>query len=1252
MAEKTYHSRSSFAQGFAVVQDENLKYGYINEQGEEVIACQFDTAQDFLPNGFAIVSQAWQYGTIDRAGKEVLPCKHEQLVAEEGSPYLLFTQNARQGLVDFQGQIALPAEYSSLNLAYEKTHYIFQKEDKIGAFIIASKSVIPAEYDYLVQIDKTRFMAQKAGKYGLIDFQNKVVLPIQYDDIQGGVRYAIAKQGTRASVFTKDLTLAFELTSEGIAECNIGEKSVFSVYQGEGKVGIVDEAGKVLVPFEYEGAQAYTPDFVLVSKAGCVWVVNLKNQKNSPTDYAQVYYYTPDAALFFPDDYETFGIMDSACKALHEPIFSDHAFFGTPEEGNYDKYIYIKQKDTQLWGIYGFAQRDFVVPCEYDTLKYGEGFQCHHAQKAGKWGIISVDFQETIPCLYTEKLAEGVFKGFIAKNEEGKKGVIDAQGQVIFPFEYAEVYFEAPDTFTGTNPESSQAPEHGYGEQAPLITIIQDEMTGKYGFQNPLDPSPVVCEYDNITEAYYNVQIHKDTEFDAARYTGYHIYKEDKIGYADGAGKVIIPPEYAHIDEVLFPLYYMGRKEEHNHDKGVYALINQHGEPITDFKYTGFQIKPENPSIILATTFDEKEVCLSYTVLGENGTQLSPTAYSYLDFMYNPNFLKYALEPFEMFSTPTHFGIMTTDFEVLTACIFKDIATSMTELDLIFVYVTGEEGRQGIFDFNHKKLVIPCEYYSVNYFEYGFIVQTEKGLGVIDNAHFELIIPCAYMQLHLLTKNYINVQGYFIAQNYDFKVGVINTKNEAVVPFDYHAINPEMNPETGAFTAEIHSFWSEKGALLPAVAELLSKQHELVTFVEGYAKISEVKGDTLYYGFVNAKFEIVAPCEYPQANNFSEGLAWVQKDELWGAIDGQNKVVIPFEYYASGTESDFKAGFAKVVSANNSREQIIDQKNKHYLPTDIPIGSVVYLEGGWCHYWIEEPEAQRCVMHGLQNANTYTLPTMYPIALGEGYLFYQDENESEKYHCATFEGKKVFELAGYSSIVRAFRGGVAVAYLYDPTKNDLISTQGKVLTEGAGFTDLAYLAGDLYRYRKGDHYLGGADAEVLEYNAEGIQRFWRDDLLGVINAKGEVVIPHEYERIELWSDTHLFLRKVGEEGEYGRDYFYDIAQKALHKMPDISDIQTQIAQTPLVLIWEFTDETRQKWLYGYADMAGKVVIPCTYEDAHPFCFGLASVKKGGKYGFINTKAEAVTPFEFDTVQAFDGHFAKGIKYAYHSLSLD
>lgn len=106
---------------------------------------------------------------------------------------------------------------------------------------------------------------------------------------------------------------------------------------------------------------------------------------------------------------------------------------------------------------------------------------------------------------------------------------------------------------------------------------------------------------------------------------------------------------------------------------------------------------------------------------------------------------------------------------------------------------------------------------------------------------------------------------------------------------------------------------------------------EFNDFSEGLAAVN--KNDK--YGFIDTKGKVVIEPKYEWASNFSSGLAIVSVEGLYGAIDKQGKTVIPFEYQAL---ADFHDGFATAARPPKNPEDyeskygLINKKNEVVIP--------------------------------------------------------------------------------------------------------------------------------------------------------------------------------------------------------------------------------------------------------------------------------------------------------------------------------
>jgi hypothetical protein len=94
----------------------------------------------------------------------------------------------------------------------------------------------------------------------------------------------------------------------------------------------------------------------------------------------------------------------------------------------------------------------------------------------------------------------------------------------------------------------------------------------------------------------------------------------------------------------------------------------------------------------------------------------------------------------------------------------------------------------------------------------------------------------------------------------------------------------------------------------------------------------------------------------------------------------------------------------------------------------------------------------------------------------------------------------------------------------------------------------------------------------------------KNNRLGFINKKGEVVIPFDFENVKVFSNGLAAVMMLGK--------------------------------------------------HGFIDTTGKLVIPFLYEDAGYFGNGLAPVKKNGNFGFIDRKGTLAIPYKYDDAKSF------------------
>lgn len=157
--------------------------------------------------------------------------------------------------------------------------------------------------------------------------------------------------------------------------------------QKNGRWGIEDGNGNIIIPFEY--------DEIKFAKKG-----NFNIKKKGKWGIA-----------------DKTGVVIIPCEYDEEFVF--------------DESMYVKKSGR--WGIIDDKNK-VIIPFEYDEILtyYGSSMP---ARKGNKWGLI-YDNKVVIPCEYDEEFR---FAETMPVNKGGKWGAIDKNNRIVIPYEYEEI---------------------------------------------------------------------------------------------------------------------------------------------------------------------------------------------------------------------------------------------------------------------------------------------------------------------------------------------------------------------------------------------------------------------------------------------------------------------------------------------------------------------------------------------------------------------------------------------------------------------------------------------------------------------------------------------------------------------------------------------------------------------------------------------------------------------------------------------
>ena len=120
------------------------KYGFINKDGEEIIPCKYEDADNF-PDGLVKVKSAEGWGFVNENGEEIIPCKYEDACAFSDGLARVQSKEG-YGFVNEDGEEIIPCKYEESRDFSEGLARVKSKEGW-GFVNEDGEEIIPCKYE-------------------------------------------------------------------------------------------------------------------------------------------------------------------------------------------------------------------------------------------------------------------------------------------------------------------------------------------------------------------------------------------------------------------------------------------------------------------------------------------------------------------------------------------------------------------------------------------------------------------------------------------------------------------------------------------------------------------------------------------------------------------------------------------------------------------------------------------------------------------------------------------------------------------------------------------------------------------------------------------------------------------------------------------------------------------------------------------------------------------------------------------------
>ena len=372
--------------------------------------------------------------------------------------------------------------------------------------------------------------------------------------------------------------------------------SYFKLYEN-GKYGVIDTKGNILVPPNYEFLEIPNPSkpvFICYTNYS-EKQVEVKNEKNE-------------------------NILTSYNSVL--PIMFKDALATVP----YEKSV-LTYKENEKYGLIDYEGKRITKPI-YDSIEsllYKEG--CLVVEQNRKYGVINIRGKQMLEINYDSINADGYYEedtkykmaGFIVGNklDDGYRyGYIDNNGKTILQTEYNEIQRVTDIRFengiyliaikngqAGVYRNDKQIIKHGYehidyNKQTGLFTV---QKNSKYGVFNKDGNEVLSLDYDSITMSEDNIIAIKD----------------EITYYFDKEGKEIVQNSSKSYIKISNENYVITVSEENK-----YGIENKEGNIILgneynyiEFAYNTYFIVNKNEKIGVFDAYNRDEIISGYSVI-------------------------------------------------------------------------------------------------------------------------------------------------------------------------------------------------------------------------------------------------------------------------------------------------------------------------------------------------------------------------------------------------------------------------------------------------------------------------------------------------------------------------------------------------------------------------------------------------------------------------------------------------------------
>lgn len=1230
------------------------KYGLIDLNGKVCIEPEYEDILKF-EHGFFLKKDN-KYMVVDSKYSRVNEKNYDTItsIGNDLWKVVLTTRNGSKlyGILDSHGKERLEPVYTSIGDINENNVAIITRFESYGLIDENYNIIADPIYEHISNFEGGKAKARKYDKTeGTIDTKGVFTVNItetkndntisKVKTLKNGLIVVKNQTNQLCAIVDSEENIILPYQYKHIDELENGMYKVSSGSQYSGKFGLLDKDFNEIVEPIYAFLEPLGNAFI-VSAYESFWrkdigLLNSRGRITLPLIYSSIKLAWGDMVWIYTNNNELIGlatingdILIEPCFGKVEPISNGYAKVNAGrwynEEDEYSNSVNRKYSEG-AWGVIDTSGR-LVVPTAYHSVKIENDGTFSVFGNYG-YGRLNKDTKLVI------KGPEGHY--IPADSRFDWQHDFDSNGRSIV---YSKDKYGS--CRTGCINSQGQFIVSSTPKESEDYHIIPDGFEWAYycseeTFIGEKNGKKGVYRYD-CTEIIPSEYDHIKCEDDI-----YIVRKDYQASVLSGTGEVILPLTFSSIEVITDP--YSNIKYYKCNICGKFGLYSLDGSELIPVNYKQLTILHHNLLSVKDTdgkfwVYNNKGTCVNneyFDTIADFGKSLKKNSFP----LYCPKEIEnplYAIvQKNGLFGAINSLGatVIPPKYEELY-CVNRNIfCANGTNIDYRGQKVVYSEG---------KIVRLPDEYSSGELLENGLVLVEKYGRYGCINQIGEIIIPTEYTSLRFSGNLIVASRRPDESDIYLEELGVINILNEVVVQFSKkyeeiiiseNSILYKEDDKWGAYTLEGRMICGADYDHIAALSDNLLKVGMNGTAYAEYNDYYWEDGERydftnyseysiINWGVIDFSAKEILPICYSEIYSLDDNFIRIQEGKRIGYADITGKILIEPVYVSIG---DFVDGYA-IVSKTSS----YDDEDGH--------------------------EREKSIYGVIDSSFKEIIPCIFEYLEYDTNLGLFETNIGYK----STDGRYVTDANGKTILVdkkykycKPFQDNCAIAVmcknyevrygLIDTMSNDIIPP--------------------LF--------------EKLELVDNGLYKFRINELYGLINSNGDIVLANQYDYISKFSEGYGSFSKVTSVDSKGDKTFIHglIDRQGNEILPASYSFIGNVSEGKAVLmnnnIWQLFDVNTRNILqfpdisylgickeglcrynmggsfdlknlktkggrWGYLDQKGEIIINPTYEIAHAFSEGKAAVKQNGKWGFINTKGDIIVPCEYDK---FESAYSKG-----------